>query len=404
MGHACESSACVRTLRSALHARTETHDDQRPDDGDGRADEVSCVRTLGFHDPQPQQGGRDINPAVGGVRASGERRVGPRQRHGKRNQAGHSEERDERRRASPEPGPKCEASGDLEHRRRCEYRDVGRHAAIYRIMCPGVMNMKTTRREFLTAAAVTPLLSPIILSPIMLGAQDKSGRRAPVLGSGAYTYEAIHDWGTLPSHIKWGNTHGVVEDSQGNIYVHHTVHATTDSADSMVVFDREGKFIRSWGREFKGVAHGLHLRREGTDEFLYLTVNAANPRLSPQPEMQAVVVKATLKGEIVWKIQGPPDVDAYKTPNADGTAKRYNPTNVAIAPNGDLYVGDGYGSYYVNHHNRKAESSRTFRRDGTGPRPPGRPHRILGATRPPRPVLGEDPAGRPPCPDPETTP
>ena len=72
--------------------------------------------------------------------------------------------------------------------------------------------MNTTRREFLAAAVAAPILSPIIL-----GAQDKSGTRAPVLGAGAYTYEAIHDWGELPARIKWGNTHGVVEDAQGNI-------------------------------------------------------------------------------------------------------------------------------------------------------------------------------------------
>ena len=99
--------------------------------------------------------------------------------------------------------------------------------------------MKTTRREFLAAAAAAPLMSPILL-----GTENKSGSKPPVLGSGAHTYEALHDWGTLPPNIKWGNTHGVVEDSQGNIYVHHTVHQTSDSSDSMVAFDRKGKFIR----------------------------------------------------------------------------------------------------------------------------------------------------------------
>jgi len=238
--------------------------------------------------------------------------------------------------------------------------------------------MKTTRREFLASAAVAPML---------LGVQNKSGSKAPVLGSGAYTYEAIHDWGELPANIKWGNTHGVVEDSQGNIYVHHTVHATSDSADSMVVFDRNGKFIRSWGKEFRGVAHGLHIRKEGSDEFLYLTVNATNPRMTPQPAMQAVVVKATPKGEIVWKIQGPPDVDAYKQPNADGSPKRYNPTNLAIAPNGDIYVGDGYGSYYVNQYNSKSDYIRTFGGHGSEAGQLLEPHGIWMDTRGASPIL-----------------
>src|SRR6266581_4210429 len=111
--------------------------------------------------------------------------------------------------------------------------------------------MSTSRRKFIGAVA---------LAPAILGATDKSGTKAPVVGTGKHTYEAIHDWGELPAGIKYGNTHGVVEDSQGHIYVHHTVHATSELADSMVVFDEKGKFVRSWGREFRGVAHGLHIR------------------------------------------------------------------------------------------------------------------------------------------------
>ena len=102
--------------------------------------------------------------------------------------------------------------------------------------------MQTTRRTFLAATLAAPA------APILLRMQDKAGTRKPILGDGAYRYEATHDWGVLPPHIKWGNTHGVVEDSQGNIHVHHTVHATSDSADSVVVFDRNGKFVRSWGK------------------------------------------------------------------------------------------------------------------------------------------------------------
>jgi len=237
------------------------------------------------------------------------------------------------------------------------------------------------RREFLATAGVAPLAAPMLL-----GMQDKAGTKAPVLGTGAHVYEAIHDWGTLPPSLRWGNTHGVVEDAQGHIYVHHTVHATSDSADTVVVFDDKGKFVRSWGSEFKGVAHGLHLRKEGKEEFLYLTANAANPKMTPQPGLQAVVVKTTLKGEMVWKIQGPPDVAAYR-PGPDGAAKPYNPTNVAIAPNGDVYVGDGYGSYYINQYSSKAEYLRTFGGKGADAGLLAEPHGIWVDTRAGSPVL-----------------
>ncbi len=240
--------------------------------------------------------------------------------------------------------------------------------------------MKTTRREFVRTVAAAPL------APVLLGMQDKSGTKRPVLGSGAHRYEAVHDWGTLPASIRWGNTHGVVEDSQHNVYVHHTVHASSESADSMVVFDSKGRFVRSWGKEFRGVAHGLHIRKEGRDEFLYLTVNAANPKQVPPPGMQAVVIKATPRGEIVWKIQGPPDIAAYQ-PGADGAAKRYNPTNVAIAPNGDIYVGDGYGSYYINQYDAKGEYIRTFGGKGSEPGQLAEPHGLWVDARGARPVL-----------------
>ncbi|MGH9373203.1 MAG: hypothetical protein ACRD15_16905 [Vicinamibacterales bacterium] len=239
------------------------------------------------------------------------------------------------------------------------------------------------RREFLATAVAAP-----VVSPVLLNMQDKAGTKAPVIGDGTFTYEAIHDWGVLPPNIKWGNTHGVVEDAQGHIHVHHTVHATSDSPDTVVVFDRNGKFVRSWGRAFRGVAHGFDIRREGRDEFLYLTVNAANPKMTPQPDIHSAVLKTTLDGEIVWTIQGPPAVEQYK-PAADGTPPRYNPTNLAIAPNGDLYVGDGYGSYFINQYTSTGEHIRTFGGRGAEPGQLNEPHGIWVDTRKghPRPIL-----------------
>ena len=223
------------------------------------------------------------------------------------------------------------------------------------------------RRTFLQASGA--------LAPTILGAQDKSGSRKPVIGSGEHTYEVQHDWGELPAGIRYGNTHGVIEDSQGNIYVHHTVHATSEIPDSMVVFDAQGRFVRSWGREFKGGAHGLHLEREGSTEFLYLC-----------DTQRAVVVKATLAGEEVYSIGYPEQSEAYK-PGADGKRPKYSPTNLAVAPNGDLYVADGYGSSYINQYNRKGEYIRTFGGKGKEPGQVDCPHGIALDRRGGEPVL-----------------
>ncbi|HUJ96391.1 MAG TPA: hypothetical protein VLW84_14055, partial [Terriglobales bacterium] len=203
----------------------------------------------------------------------------------------------------------------------------------------GCTLLNLTRRTFLTTAAAAPLL---------LGMTDKSGRKPPILGTGDHTYEAIHDWGELPSNIKYGNTHGVCEDSQGNIYIHHTVNAASQSLDTMVVFDEKGKFVRSWGKQFKGGAHGLSIRKEGSEEFLYLC-----------DYQHGIVTKRTLKGEEVFTLGYPAESLAYR-PKSDGSAVAYRPTNVAFGPNGDIYVGDGYGSSFINQYNQNAQFIRTF--------------------------------------------
>jgi hypothetical protein len=173
---------------------------------------------------------------------------------------------------------------------------------------------------------------------MILGAQDKTGKRALILGEGEYKYEAIHDWGRLPQDIKYGNTHSVCEDSQGHIYIHHTVHATSQSPDAVVVFDAEGKFVRSWGAMFRGGAHGMQYSKEGKNEFFYFC-----------DEKHGIVTKRTPKGEEVWTLGYPNDSPPYRRgPGKPGLS--YRPTNIALAPNGDFWCGDGYGSSYMLHY------------------------------------------------------
>jgi hypothetical protein len=211
------------------------------------------------------------------------------------------------------------------------------------------------RRTFLTGLA----------APLILGAQNKSGSNKPILGSAAHTYEVTHDWGAVPANIKYGNTHGVCVDSQGRVYIHHTVNDASESHDTMVVFDSNGRFIKSWGAAFRGGAHGLHIRKEGSQEFLYLC-----------DTKRAVVVKSTLDGEEVFMLGYPSMAEPY----SHGYIK-YSPTNVAIAPNGDLYVGDGYGSSYINQYNAKGDYIRTFGGKGTGPGQLDCPHGLVVDTR-----------------------
>jgi len=205
--------------------------------------------------------------------------------------------------------------------------------------------MDSTRRTFLGAAAAAGAVAPFIW------ADDKAGTKNLILGEGEHQYECIHDWGDLPPNIKYGNTHSVVEDAQGHIYIHHTVHATSQSPDSVVVFDAKGKFVRSFGAMFRGGAHGMHLSKEGKTEYLYFC-----------DEKHGIVTKRTLKGEEVWTMGYPQGSPIYqKGPGSTGpggaAGLNYRPTNFAIAPNLDFWVGDGYGSYYMFHYSQASSTA-----------------------------------------------
>ncbi len=223
--------------------------------------------------------------------------------------------------------------------------------------------MQHTRRTFVAGIGTG------LGAPMLIGATNKSGSSKPILGEGSHQYEVTHDWGDLPAGLKYGNTHGVCEDSQGRIYVHHTVNAASEKHDTMVVFDAKGRFIKSWGAEFEGGAHGLHINKEGSAEFLYLC-----------DTKRALVTKTTLDGEHVFTIGYPDKSEAYK-PGADGKNQKYSPTNLAIGPNGDIYVGDGYGSSYINQYDSKGQYIRTFGGPGKEKGQLSCPHGIVLDTR-----------------------
>ncbi|HEY7118339.1 MAG TPA: hypothetical protein VH475_17250 [Tepidisphaeraceae bacterium] len=162
-----------------------------------------------------------------------------------------------------------------------------------------------------------------------------------ILGQGEHRFECQHDWGRLPDSIQYGLTHGVAVDRAGNVYVLHTSRKTSAVKDTVVVFDRAGNFVRSWGSEYFGTAHGFDLIVEDGREIFYIT------------DMARGLFKTTLDGRVLWHLARPPFYD-------DRKELKYIPTNVAVAPNGDVYFADGYGSWYIHHLDKDGNYKRTF--------------------------------------------
>jgi len=221
------------------------------------------------------------------------------------------------------------------------------------------------RRDFLkrtTAAGAAALTS----GPLILNASDKAGSKKPVIGKGEHRYECTHDWGQLPSHLHWETTHGVCVDEEGLVYVKHQGHGGK-AMDTIVVFEPSGKFVRSFGKGYYPGGHGIDLRKEGGEQFLFLC-----------DIHHRQVIKTDLKGKEVWKLDYPKEPGVYKDKNG------YRPTNVAFAAEGGFYVGDGYGSHYIHQYDKDAKWVRTWGGKGTAPGKMDTPHGLWLDDRPGR--------------------
>lgn len=180
-----------------------------------------------------------------------------------------------------------------------------------------------------------------------MGPKERELRAAgKIQGIDGHTYELVEHWGALPDRVRYGNTHGIAEDLQGRIYIHNQ----SPTGHAMVVFDADGAFIAAWGAEYCKGAHGLTLHRENGEEFLYLALTDEHR-----------CVKTTLDGERVWELPYPDE------PNVYSSAEEFVPTNIAIAPNGDFYIADGYGKSYVHQYTKDAKYIRTWGGKGSGP-------------------------------------
>jgi len=171
-----------------------------------------------------------------------------------------------------------------------------------------------------------------------------------ILGTGTHKYEWVPDWLMPPPDLLWGDTQGVAIDAKNYIYISHTVHPDSKSKDAIAVFDGKGNFVRSFGSRFAGGGHGLDLRKEGNTEYLYHCDTA-----------HRVVVKTDLWGKTIWEKGFPTESGVYKEKDP------FIPTNVALSPNGDFYITDGYGSDWICRYDIKGNFIQAFGGKGKEP-------------------------------------
>ncbi|MBI1317975.1 MAG: 6-bladed beta-propeller [Candidatus Hydrogenedens sp.] len=199
------------------------------------------------------------------------------------------------------------------------------------------------RRHFLLAAGAAA--AGLMLRPADGWAEEGDDI---VLGQGDFRYRVVPGWGVLdPEKHPVRDCHGMVEDKQGRIIL-----LTNHTQNNVIVYDKAGNFLESWGNKYPG-AHGLAIVEEDGKEFLFITDHDLHK-----------VFKTTLSGEEVMVLDFPEESGLY--PLVD----RYKPTDVAIAPNGDFFVCDGYGQFYVMKYDQPGKLIKTF----GGPETMNTPH------------------------------
>jgi DNA-binding beta-propeller fold protein YncE len=153
-----------------------------------------------------------------------------------------------------------------------------------------------------------------------------------IFGTGSYTYDIHHTFGNLPDGWTWGNVSNVACDGQDRVY------AFQRKDPPIVIFDSQGNYLSSWGDGQMVDAHGIFI---AGDDTVFLLDRDAHEML-----------KYTLDGTLLMRIGTRDEAHLQKPFN--------HPADVAIAPNGDIFIADGYGNSVIHHYSPDGNYIKSF--------------------------------------------
>ncbi len=143
---------------------------------------------------------------------------------------------------------------------------------------------------------------------------------APVAAQDTGHYRLVENWVQFPPEVtKWGAATGLDVDSHDNLYVFHR-----DEGMPIMAFDRNGKFLRAWG---KGMFTTTHFLRTDRDGDVWVTDRGA-----------MTAYKFTPEGKLLLTI-------GQKGMKGDNESKEFynGMADLAVAKNGDIFIADGEG-------------------------------------------------------------
>jgi DNA-binding beta-propeller fold protein YncE len=172
-----------------------------------------------------------------------------------------------------------------------------------------------------------------------------------IFGSKEFRFKLKEDWAKWPEDWTLGDCAAVGVDSKDNVYAFHR------GEHPVVVFDRDGNVMKTWGEGIFVRPHGIHV---GPDDYIYLT-----------DDNDQTVRKCTVDGKVLLTIGVPGRKAAYM----GGEPFRYC-THTALSPQGDIYVSDGYGNARIHKYTPNGSHILSWGEPGSSPGQFNLPHNI----------------------------
>ncbi|MDI9873028.1 twin-arginine translocation signal domain-containing protein [Flectobacillus rivi] len=208
--------------------------------------------------------------------------------------------------------------------------------------------MNYNRRNFLKNTGMTAAVGVLATAKQPALAHTKPDDLT--IGHNNFRYKVDKGWAKLTvNRTPLFNCHEMIQDQKGRLIM-----VGDHVANNILIFDKSGKLLDSWTLAFPG-AHGLSLSKEGSEDFLIITDCGWYQDRNGQWNRQAgQVIKTDTNGRLMFAIGHPRTIGIYKDDEP------FMPTETAVAPNGDIYVADGYGSDYIIQYDSKGKYIRHF--------------------------------------------
>ena len=198
-------------------------------------------------------------------------------------------------------------------------------------------------------ARAFPGALPLVNEPFV----SDSMQAAPplVVGAGDFQYRPVPGWDRIPQGWKFVDVAGIAVDSRDRLFVFNR------GEHPIIVFDSDGNVIDAWGEGRFTRPHGLHI---GPDDMVYATDDEGHTVRKYTPEGERVMTLGSGRPSET----GMRDFD-YRQITHGGDPFHY-PTNVALAPDGTIFVSDGYGNARVHRFSPEGEWRLSWGEPGGG--------------------------------------